>query len=243
MAGDPSETKNTTAGRERRPTPLERALTGDVYKTVFGGWRGVYELEADAAPPLSELQEAVARRVVEDRRGWRRPQGDVRLVDWCGGWTPGGRGIFEAVMAVATDTFGWRSIGRVRVVVRPSEGIVRWRAAGPRRLTRLGDPTSSGSVGVKGYGVGAPAPVSPSTGPAVAVVYCRPLVAVPVDGFARTSVQPLAELAGEPLHVAPGPLEEGAEATAVVLGRRPEFGRGRRLVTPAGVVPVDRMRS
>jgi hypothetical protein len=127
MAGDPTETKNATPGRERRPTPLERALTGDVYRTVFGGWRGVYELEADAAPPLSELQEAVARRVVEDRHGWRRPQGDVRLVDWCGGWTPGGRGIFEAVMAVATDTFGWRSIGRVRVVVRPSEGIVRWR--------------------------------------------------------------------------------------------------------------------
>jgi len=108
-------------------TPLERALTGEIYRTVLGGLRGVYELEAEASPPMDELQLAVGRRLARDRRALRRQHGEVRLVDWCGGWTAGGRGIFEAAIAVASGTGRWRPAGRVRVIVRPSDGLLRWR--------------------------------------------------------------------------------------------------------------------
>jgi hypothetical protein len=108
-------------------SPLERALSGEIYRSVFGGLRGVYELRAQAAPQVGELKEALARRVAADRQGLRHQRGDLRLVEWCGGWTPAGRGIFEAVIVVDGGEGRWRQAGRVRVVVRPDEGVLRWR--------------------------------------------------------------------------------------------------------------------
>jgi hypothetical protein len=125
MAQGPTDKKSPQA--MGTVTPLERALSGEVYRTVLGGLRGVYELEAQATPPVRELQAAVAARVAADRRSLRRQRGELRLVDWCGGWTPGGRGIFEAEIVVDGGGRRWRPAGRVRVVVRPGDGVLRWR--------------------------------------------------------------------------------------------------------------------
>jgi len=111
------EMGQVTAG-ERSTDDLEHSLEGDVYRTLTGSLRGVYTLEADGRPPVAELRRAVARRFADDRPRRRRGAGQVRLADWFGGWTPEGRGIFEADVEQAVAADRWRRVGRVRVVVR-----------------------------------------------------------------------------------------------------------------------------
>ncbi len=111
---------------ERSTEGLEHGLDGEVYRTLTGGLRGVYTLAADVRPPVAELQRAVARRFGADRPRLRRPGGEIRLTDWFGGWTPEGRGIFEAEVEQAVAPDRWRRVGRVRVVVRATDRARRW---------------------------------------------------------------------------------------------------------------------
>jgi hypothetical protein len=119
-------TKKVDPSGDRPLEALERSLEGHVYRSLLGGLRGHYAVETDVRPPVAELKRAVTRRFQSDRPG-RAPAGEIRLTDWFGGWTPEGRGIFEA--EVERQASGrWRHVGRVRVVVRTSNRAHRWVA-------------------------------------------------------------------------------------------------------------------
>jgi hypothetical protein len=108
--------------------PFEPAFEGDLFRTVTGGLRGVYRLEVGTRPSATQLQAALGRRVERDRQRLRRHAGDTRLTEWFGGWTPEGRGIFEAEIELASRPGRWRHAGRVRVHVQVARRPERWVA-------------------------------------------------------------------------------------------------------------------